>query len=381
MSIDFGRAHVAPPAFDETGNLRYQARSAGLDPNFWYAVEIDRNLKRNKVVEVRFWGESIALYRDEHGDVHALLNRCVHRQLKLSLGEVRNCTLVCPYHGWAYDGTGQVVDIPHDLFNRNMPKFRVPNFPVQIRYGLIWIFPGDPEIADKQKIPDIPELEGENRWACVPIAMTWRAHHSMVIDNVSDFTHQYLHRKYRPFVGAKLLRYETNEDEVILEYDAEIGRGRISGLFVDRKQVRANRITLGYRYPYQWSNTDDHIKHWLFVLPVDKQTTRSFFLFYFKSLKIPMLPFRVPYRLMSLVLRISNRLLIKPILKEDGIAVEAEQEGYEQNWQAQFAELNPVVRAFQTLTVRKWQNYLGRVAGKIGTKPPPPERILSPFST
>jgi hypothetical protein len=89
-----------------------------------------------------------------------------------------------------------------------------------------------------------------------------------------------------------------------------------------------------------------------------------------------MLPFHVPYRLMSLVLRVSNWLLIKPILKEDGIAVEAEQVGYEQNWQAQFAELNPVVRAFQTLTVRKWQNYLGRVARKAGAKPPP-ERILS----
>jgi hypothetical protein len=70
---------------------------------------------------------------------------------------------------------------------------------------------------------------------------------------------------------------------------------------------------------------------------------------------------RVPAGLMSLLLRLSNRLLIKPILDQDGVAVEAEQEGYERHWQAQFAELNPVVRAFQTLTVRKWQCYLERV--------------------
>jgi phenylpropionate dioxygenase-like ring-hydroxylating dioxygenase large terminal subunit len=361
MTIDYRRAHPAPPSFDQARNLRQQARAAGLDPDFWYAVEIGRNLRRSKVVEVQFWEESIALFRDKDGIAHAIVNRCVHRQLKLSLGEVKGCTLVCPYHGWAYDGSGRVVEIPHDMFDRSMPKFSVPDFPVQERYGLIWIFPGDPKLADQRTIPVIPELEGDDRWACVPIAMTWQAHHSMIIDNVSDFTHQYLHRKFRPFEGAKLLRHEATDDEVVLEYDAQIGRGRISSLFVDRKNVRANRITLGYRYPYQWSNTGDHIKHWLFVLPIDRRSSRAFFLFYFKSLKIPLLPIRVPAGLMSLLLRLSNRLLIKPILDQDGGAVEAEQEGYERHWHAQLAELNPVVRAFQTLTVRKWQCYLERV--------------------
>ena len=50
-----------------------------------------------------------------------------------------------------------------------------------------------------------------------------------------------------------------------------------------------NRIKLGYEYPYQWSNTDDHIKHWCFTLPIDETTSRAIFLFYFAHdlIKLP----------------------------------------------------------------------------------------------
>jgi len=182
----------------------------------------------------------------------------------------------------------------------------------------------------------------------------------MVIDNVSDFTHAHLHRRYRPFDGATLTRCETVGDDVHVAYDTRVGRGRISGLFVDHDRLDTNRMELCYQYPYQRSNTDDEIKHWLFVLPMDERTTRAFFLFYFKSLKIPMLPIRIPRFAMVPVLKIANRTLIGPLLSEDRVAVEAEQEGYEKHWDAPPIEVNPVVRAFQKVTVRKWREHLAR---------------------
>ena len=149
----------------------------------------------------------------------------------------------------------------------------------------------------------------------------------MVIDNVSDFSHAHLHRRYRPFEGATLTRCETVGDNVHLAYDTRVGRGRISRLFVDHNRLDTNHIELCFQYPYQWSNTDDEIKHWLFVLPIDERTTRTFFLFYFKSLKIPLLPVRIPRFAMTTVLKIANRLLIGPLLAQDRFAVEAEQQG------------------------------------------------------
>ena len=353
----------APPGFEDAGNLRQKVRAAGMDPDYWYAVEEVRNIKPGSVVEVVFWKHSIALFRAADGSFHAMEDRCAHRQLKLSLGVVEDCRLVCAYHGWKYDTDGRLAETAHERIGRGFPEVSLRTYPVKVRYGLVWLFPGDPKQAELRRIPDIPELEGRGRWACVPLSFTWSAHHSMVIDNVSDFTHAYLHRRYRPFEDAKLTRCETIGDDVHLAYETRVGRGRISGLFVDRKRYDTNYMELCYQYPYQWSNTDNAIKHWLFVLPVDERTTRAFFLFYFKSLKIPLLPVHIPRFAMSAVLKVSNRVLIGPLLAQDGVAVEAEQEGYERHWNARPLEFNPVVRAFQNVTVRKWREHLKRANG------------------
>ena len=350
----------APPGFEEARSLRQQARATGMDPDYWYPVEEVRRVKPGTVVEIIFWKRSIALFRGIDGSFHAIENRCAHRQLKLSLGEVQGCRLVCAYHGWQYDENGCLAEIPRDGFERRLPKLSLRTYPVKVRYGLIWLFPGTSEQAQLRQIPDIPELEGPARWACEPLIFTWSAHHSMVIDNVSDFSHAHLHRRYRPFESATLTRCETVGDNVHVAYDTRVGRGRISRLFVDRNRYDTNHMKLCFQYPYQWSNTDDAIKHWLFVLPIDERTTRVFFLFYFKSLKIPLLPVPIPRFAMTTVLKISNRLLIGPLLAQDQCAVEAEQQGYERHWNAPPIELNPVVQAFQKVTVRKWREHLAR---------------------
>ena len=351
-------ARQGPPSFAEGRSRREKARVAGLHPDHWYAVEYDRSVKRGQVVEVRFWNTSIALYRGTDGVPRAIENRCAHRQIKLTLGTVNDCRLTCAYHGWSYDDKGRLAHVPHDLFGHPMPDTGVGVYPVRVRYGLIWIFPGDPAIACERTIPDIPELEGPDRWACVPVDFVWRAHHSIIVDNVSDFTHAWLHRKYRPFDGATLTRCETVGDRVHVSYTTQVGRGRFSRLFVDRRRVNTNAMSLCYEYPYQWSDTDGKIKHWAFFLPIDERTTRTFFLFYFESLKIPLTRFRSPRAFMPMLLAVANQVLIKPLLRQDGVAVEAEQEGWEAHFARPMPELNPAVGLFQQLTVRRWEEHL-----------------------
>lgn len=359
-----------PPTFTQARNPRQKARAAGLDPDYWYAVELERNLAVGQVIEVVFWNTRIALFRGADGALRAIENRCAHRGLKLSLGTVSGCTLQCPYHGWKYAGDGTLAEIPHDMFGQaQRPQAKLRAYPVRARYGLLWLFPGNPGLADSRAIPDIPELDGPNPWACEPLSFTWNAHHSIIIDNVSDFTHEHLHRKYKPFTGAKLTRCEVVGDDVFVDYDTAVGRGRISGLFVDHAGIDTNHIRLCFQYPYQWSNTDEHIKHWLFILPIDERTSRAFFLFYFKSLKVPFTRLRIPYSAMRLVLKMSNRLLIRPLLQQDQIAVEAEQAAYEQHWAAPPIEMNPAVRAFQQVTTAKWQAYLDRHGGQLTAVP------------
>lgn len=352
-----------PPTFEEAKNRRQKVRAAGMHPDYWYPVGWTSEVPRGKAVEVVFWKRSIALFRGEDGQLRALENRCAHRQLKLSLGQVKGCNLTCTYHGWEYDGAGKVAHIPHDLFGNKMPDIKVGSYPVKERYGIIWVFPGDPEVAKTRDVPVIPEIEGAKPWASIPVDFTWNAHHSMIMDNVSDFSHAYLHRASKPFVGAKLTQLETVGDRVLLAYDTKVGAGRISGLFVNRKTTDTNSMKLGYEYPYQWSNTDDKIKHWCFVLPIDERTTRTFFLFYFtpEMFKIPLLPVAIPPSFARhVVMPIARKILVRPLLAEDGVAVEAEQEGWEKHFEQPIAELNPAIHEFQKLTIRKWEEHLAR---------------------
>ena len=351
---------AGPPTFAAARHRRARARAAGLHPDYWYAVEYDRVVKRGQIRPVKFWGLSIVLFRGDDGRLRALEDRCAHRQLPLSLGTVEGCRLTCLYHGWSYDEDGRLAAVPHDLFGHPRPSVAVRSYPVAVRYGLVWIFPGNPALAAVRRIPDIPELEGHTPWACVPLDFTWRAHHSFIVDNVSDFTHAWLHRKYQPFTDARLTRCETVGDRVYVSYETRVGRGRFSRLFVDRRRIDTNAMDLCYEYPYQWSNTDGKIKHWCFFLPVDERTTRTFFLFYFESLKVPLLPLRIPSRLLSLVLHISNGVLIGPLLRQDGVAVEAEQAAWETHFDEPVPELNPAIGLFQQLTVRKWEEHLAQ---------------------
>jgi 4beta-methylsterol monooxygenase len=350
-----------PPSFEEARHRRQKVRAAGMNPDYWYPVEWDKDLARGQVIGVKFWGRSIAVYRGEDGVVRAVEDRCAHRQLKLSVGKVTGCNLTCTYHGWQYDGSGKVVSIPHDLFGNKQPEVRVGSYPVEVRHGLIWVFPGDRALAQTRTVPAIPELEGNDPWGLIPVDFTWKAHHSMIMDNVSDFSHAYLHRKSKPFEGAKLTRLETVGDKVLLAYATKVGVGRISGLFVNRKTTNTNAMELGYEYPYQWSNTDDRIKHWCFVLPIDETTTRTFFLFYFspEMLKVPFIPLSFPKAFIhKVVMPIAKRVLVKPLLEEDGVAVEAEQEGYNAHYDQPIVELNPAINQFQQLTIRKWEEHL-----------------------
>lgn len=354
-----------PPSFADARTRHQRARAAGMDPNYWYPVEYDHAIQKGHVREIVFWGRSYALYRGDDGTLSVVENRCAHRQLRLSVGKVDGCHLVCAYHGWRYDGHGRVVGVPHELFGHPSPKVRVSHRAVKVRYGLVWVFFGDPANAGVREVPEIPELEGPRPWPCVPLDFVWRAHHSMIIDNVSDFTHAHLHRRYEPFSDAHLADCHTEGDKVFVSYDAKIGAGPIYGRLVDHVGTNTNRMTLCYEYPFQWSNTDDRIKHHCFVLPIDRRTTRVFFLFYYdhRTFKVPFLPVHLPRRVMKPLLHAGNRLLVRPLLDQDGFAVEEEQRAYERHFDSPMTDLNPAVHAFQNLTVQKWEQHLASLEG------------------
>lgn len=360
----YGATNPPPPSFTEARNLRQRTRAAGLDPNYWYPVCLESGLKPGETRKVRFWGRGVAVWRGNDGLYRAIEDRCAHRQLPLSEGIVVENRLVCQYHGWGYEGDGRCTSIPHETFGKTNLNIRVEGFPVAVRYGLVWVFFGEPEQSEKVPLPSLPDLEGSDPWTAIPLEYLWRAHHSMVLDNVSDYTHGYLHRKLEPFRDPKLIHVKTEGDKVHVRYDTLIAAGKWMAPFVHRNELGSNTIDLEYDYPYSRSNTDDHIKHFIAVLPEDAGTSRVFVVVCYKALKLPGLPVSVPRSLMKWVVRFGNRFIVDPVFSEDGWAVELEQKAWEAEWDAPPIDLNPQVKAFQDLTVRKWEEYLRR-SGQI----------------
>ncbi len=340
----------------EPGLQRHQVRRAGLSGNYWYAVEQDRNLKKNQVVEVVFWKASIALYRSADGGVHAVENRCAHRQLSLSkLGHVEGDLLVCGYHGWKYNGCGQCVEISHDLGkSKKLPNIKIRHFPARIKYGLIWIFPGDPDLADTVPLPSIPVLDQEVPWPYIPIDMTIKAHHTMIMENVCDFNHEHLHRKYKPFANSRLNHLGRNGDTVEMVYQCALGQGPLVRHFAEGQST----IKIWYEYPFQVSDSNGKYLHWMFMLPIDEQTTRCIFLFFLGPMRIPILNRKLPSFLRKPMIYMINKLYTEPLLLEDQLALEEEQNAHRFHAEKPGYEFNPVIAAFQKLTVEKWDEYI-----------------------
>ncbi|NMG48215.1 Rieske 2Fe-2S domain-containing protein [Azoarcus communis] len=157
--------------------------------NTWYVGctpdEID-----SKPLGRRICGEAVVFYRPAADRVAALEDWCPHRGAPLSLGFVQDGKLVCGYHGLEMGCDGKTVHMPGQRV-RGFPPAR--SFPVVERHGFVWIWPGDPALADPALIPDL-HWANNPAWAygggLYHIACDYR----LMIDNLMDLTHEtYVH--------------------------------------------------------------------------------------------------------------------------------------------------------------------------------------------
>jgi 4beta-methylsterol monooxygenase len=347
-----------------------QVRRVGSNGNYWYAVELSKSLPVGGIKEVKYWGKSIALFRGQDGQARAVENRCAHRQLALTTGVVQGQHITCQYHGWHYDGCGRCVSMDHELGkNRTkLPKIQIASYPVKERYGLLWLFPGDPQLAESVPLPLIPQLDQANPWPVVPIEITIQSHFSMIVENVCDFNHAYLHRNKQPFTQPTLNKFWREDETIHVLYDTSFHNSPIARLFADHSSL--DQIHLWYQYPYQGSDIAGKYLHWLFLLPEDERTTRCFFLFLFGPIQIPGTKINIPNVVKAPFLALANQLYIKPLLAEDKWALEAEQQGFELHHDNPFYELNPIVPEFQALTIERFETYeADRLRRELTKKP------------
>jgi phenylpropionate dioxygenase-like ring-hydroxylating dioxygenase large terminal subunit len=159
-------------------------------------------------------GAPIVLFRGREG-VGALLDRCPHRGVALSLGRVVDGRLECPFHGWRFERDGACAHVPMNPgARRELLSARA--LPCRERGGLVWLWCG--EAADGE--PHVPEaLEREGARVTFHVE-EWRCHWTRAMENMLDVPHlPYVHRATIGRGMAARLGPESRVEQTIVETD------------------------------------------------------------------------------------------------------------------------------------------------------------------
>ncbi|MEK9969241.1 MAG: aromatic ring-hydroxylating dioxygenase subunit alpha [Ferrovibrio sp.] len=143
---------------------------------FWYATVKLADLVSGPK-PFRLMGEDLVLFLDKDGQPAALADRCCHRTAKLSKGWCDNGNIVCGYHGWTYDRSGQCIRIPQYPDNAAVSgNLKTTAYRCQPRYGYAWVALDEPLAG----LFDIPEDSDPGfrridqfyeEWNCAPLRM------------------------------------------------------------------------------------------------------------------------------------------------------------------------------------------------------------------
>ncbi|NJP09378.1 MAG: aromatic ring-hydroxylating dioxygenase subunit alpha [Leptolyngbyaceae cyanobacterium RU_5_1] len=342
--------------------VRAGIREVGINPNHWYAVGWAKDLKLGQVMPVKIWEWAIAVYRDTDGQLHALEDICPHRGVALHKGKVKGANLACRYHGWEFDGGGQCVNVPYLPPAQKLPCAQTRSFPIQELHGLIWVFPGDPDLAETGQPPDIPELS-QPGWLMVPITGHFQAHFSICNENTMDVFHGVLHEDLQGWFDPVLIHLKETETSVCAEYQISY-KGQMAkflGLSDRADQTTTLPITVEYHYPHYRSHLQGISSLYLMRLPVGPTESRSFAMFFFK-VRLPRWLLKWLHSLLNIVLK---RFFLLKFIVQDKEMMESEQQTYLTNPERRYVEINPAIIAVQRLTVRQYEHFVQRLSGEL----------------
>jgi phenylpropionate dioxygenase-like ring-hydroxylating dioxygenase large terminal subunit len=155
---------------------------------YWYPV-VRADAVAGVPVARRLLGEDLVLWRTGPGAVAAAVDRCPHRDARLSGGRLSGSALVCPYHGWEYGPSGAASRIPQLAEGVPLPPgARLATVQAAERYGWVWACLA-PAGTEALPLPTVAEYGAAGWRAVAEPESEWACPATMLVENNLDPAH------------------------------------------------------------------------------------------------------------------------------------------------------------------------------------------------
>jgi len=200
--------------------------------NAWYVGLWAEELPAGKLVAQTILNEPVVFFRKEDGTPAAILDRCSHRFVPLSMGSiVKGGFVQCPYHGLEFDADGKCVNNPHPPC-KIPAATHLPSFTVIEKHSIIWIWMGD-KPADPDLIPDYSCLDtSPPEHITDPGYLNIKGHYELIANNVLDLSQVvYLHGGILGSPGLELSDIELESTDNVVTVSRFVKDVETPGMF------------------------------------------------------------------------------------------------------------------------------------------------------
>jgi len=197
--------------------------------NVWYVVAWTTEMEDGKPLGRTVIEEPVVIWRGADGDLVAMEDRCPHRHAPLSLGRLDGDEIQCMYHGLKFSKQGSCTHVPGT--DITPPNCEVKTYPVAEKHDWIWVWMGDPSLADESLIPDAYGLDNDLYLQSNGDALDYEANYQLIHDNLLDLSHaDFVHETT---LGKMSGHYwsKTSYDIKILSNGLQFGRWMTSSIY------------------------------------------------------------------------------------------------------------------------------------------------------
>ncbi|MBT7506538.1 MAG: Rieske 2Fe-2S domain-containing protein, partial [Rhodospirillales bacterium] len=221
-ALSFDDARPIPPEVNHSRAFLERERSTIFTQEWICIGRADEVPNHGDYLTHEIAGVPVFAVRQSGGDVRAFVNACAHRFARLLSGETGSGKkFTCPYHGWTYGCTGDLIGAPYmdmkDGFDQSAHSLRPLH--AEIWEGFLYVSLADKPAKSVNEAlkPLADNIVGRYDMACYQTVMretmVWNANWKNLIENFTESYHVPMaHGKTFARHGKSLTDYIVGED-------------------------------------------------------------------------------------------------------------------------------------------------------------------------